>query len=81
MSVPATPSATATQPGDSNPFNAAAGAAEQASAAASAAASALTRGAASLFRRSVSIDDDFETRYEVGCWQIKEFLFSCNVQK
>ena len=55
MSVPATPSAASgAAVGDTNPFNAAAGAAEQASAAASAAASALTRGAASLFRRSVA---------------------------
>ena len=54
MSVPATPSAASgAAAGDTNPFNAAAGAAEQASAAASAAASALSRGAASLFRRFV----------------------------
>ncbi|XP_018494293.1 synapsin [Galendromus occidentalis] len=56
VSVPATPSATSAQPGDTNPFNAAAGAAEQASAAATAAASALTRGAASLFRRESQSD-------------------------
>ncbi|OQR72833.1 synapsin-like, partial [Tropilaelaps mercedesae] len=51
---------------DSNPFNATAGAAEQASAAASAAASALSRGAASLFRREsqsekTGVDDPEDT--------------------
>ncbi|XP_022698496.1 synapsin-like isoform X1 [Varroa jacobsoni] len=60
--VPAAPgtvtgtAAPGTATSDTNPFNTAAGAAEQASAAASAAASALSRGAASLFRRESQSD-------------------------